>query len=121
MTAPGDSFIAMPALLALPALALVVLGAHFYRAASWPLMLACLALLLLLAWRRPWVPRLMQAAMLLGAVEWLWSAFWLVQQRMALGQPWVRMAIILLAVALCTATSALVFRHPHLRRWFAVA
>ena len=84
-------------------------------------MLACLALLLLLAWRRPWVPRLMQVAMMLGTAEWLWSAFWLVQQRMALGQPWIRMAIILLVVALCTAASALVFRHAGVRRRFAAA
>ena len=84
-------------------------------------MLACLALLLLLAWRRPWVPRLMQVAMMLGTAEWLWSAFWLVQQRMALGQPWIRMAIILLVVALFTAASALVFWHAGVRRRFAAA
>ena len=109
----------MPALLALPALALVMLGAHFYRAASWSVALACLAMVLLLARRRPWVPRAMQAAMLLGSLQWLWSAFWLVQQRMTLGQPWQRMAVILLAVALGTAASALVFRHTRVRQWFA--
>jgi len=109
----------MPALLALPALALVVLGAHFYRAASWPVALACLALVLLLARRRPWVPRLIQAAMLVGTLQWLWTAFWLVQQRQTLGQPWQRMAFILLVVALVTATCALVFRNASVRQWFA--
>jgi hypothetical protein len=97
----------------------VLLGAHFYRAAAWPLVLACLVLLSLLAWRRPWVPRLMQAAMLLGALQWLWTAFWLVQQRLSLNSPWQRMAFILLAVALGTAAGALVFRHAKVRRWFA--
>lgn len=105
--------------LALPALALLVLGAHFYRAAQWPLVLACLALVLLLAWRRPWVPRVMQLALLLGTMEWLWSALWLVQQRLALGQPWRRLAFILLVVALATAASALVFRRTRVRQWFA--
>lgn len=109
----------MPALLALPALALVMLGAHFYRAASWPSVLACLALLSVLLWRRPWVPRLMLVAMLLGSLQWLWSAFWLVQQRQALGQPWQRLAFILLAVALATVASTLVFRNARVRQWYA--
>ena len=39
----------------------------------------------------------------------------LVQQRLALGQPWQRMALILCAVAAFTAASALVFRSAALR------
>ena len=62
--------------------------------------------------------RTLQLGLLLGTAEWLWSAFSLVQQRLALGQPWKRLALILLAVALGTAASALVFRHPSLRRRF---
>ena len=110
----------MTALLAFPALAFVLLGAHFYRASAWLGLVACVLLLLLLAWRRPWVPRMLQLGLLLGAVEWLWSGAWLVQQRLALGQPWKRLALILLVVALCTAASALVFRHEGLRRRFGM-
>lgn len=108
----------MPALLILPALCLSVLGAHFYRAGLWPLMAVCVLLIGLLAWRRPWVPPVLQAALLLGALEWLRTLALLAQQRMALGQPWMRMALILLAVALLTAASALVWRNRRLRLRF---
>lgn len=99
----------MHALLILPTLALAVLAAHFYRAGTWPAVGVCMALLaLMLLWRRPWVPRLLQLGLALGTAEWLWTTFWLAQQRLTLGQPWQRMALILGAVALFTAASALV-------------
>ena len=109
----------MTALLLLPALALSLLGAHFYRAAAWPLVGLCVVLAVLLAWPRAWVARLVQAALVLGALEWLWTALWLVQQRLALGQPWLRLALILGAVAVFTAASALVFRSVALRARYA--
>ncbi len=106
-------------LLALPALALALLAAHFHRAAAWPLMLVCLALIGLLALRRPWVARLVPLCLAAGSVEWVRTGYVLVQQRVALGEPWVRLALILGAVALVTAASAWVFRSPRLRARFA--
>ncbi len=117
--APAHRKLDMRALLLLPALALSLLGAHFYRASAWPLVLACSALVVLLAWPRLWVARLVQMALVLGAAEWLWTALLLVQQRLALGQPWLRMAFVLGAVAVFTAASALVFRSAALRARFA--
>ena len=113
----------MPAfLLMLPTLCLAVLGAHFYRSGSVVLVALCVLLLvLMLALRRAWVMRLLQLGLLLGATEWLWTTFVLVQQRLALGQPWQRLTLILLGVALVTALSALVFRHPLLQQRFAGA
>jgi hypothetical protein len=105
----------MTSLVLLPALALGLLGAHFYRAATWPLVALCVVLVVLLAWPRAWVARLVQGALVLGALEWLWTAGWLVQQRLTLGQPWLRLALILGAVAVFTAASALVFRSAALR------
>lgn len=104
-----------------PALALVLLAAHFYRAAAWPLLAATLAMLALMVLRRPWVPRLLQLALLAAAAEWLWTAAMLVQQRLALGQPWLRMALILGAVALLTLAAAAVFRGAGVRRRYGVA
>jgi hypothetical protein len=98
-----------------PALALLLLAAHFYRAAAWPWFMATLALLPLLALRRSWVPRVLQLALLAGAAEWLWTAALLAQQRLALGQPWLRMACILGGVALLTLAAALVFRSARLK------
>lgn len=113
----------MPALLmTLPALSLAVLGAHFYRSGLWLLLALCaLGLVLMLTLRRRWTAQLLQWGLLLGAAEWLWTTLVLVQQRMALGQPWQRLALILLGVAALTAASALVFRHPRLRQRYAGA
>lgn len=106
----------------LPAASLAVLGAHFYRSGSMALVALCvLLLILMLVLRRVWVLRLLQLGLLLGAAEWLWTTFLLVQQRLALGQPWQRLTLILLGVALATALSALVFRHPRLQKRFAGA
>lgn len=106
-------------LLLFPALSLSLLGAHFYRASAWPLVLVCVVLLLLLLWPRLWVARLVQAALVLGAIEWLWTTVLLVQQRTALGLPWLRLALILGAVAVFTAASAWVFSSKGLRARFA--
>ncbi|HRD97066.1 MAG TPA: hypothetical protein PLA97_11780 [Rubrivivax sp.] len=109
-------------LLTLPTLSLALLGAHFYRASLWPVAALC-GLLLVLLWtlRRPWAATLVQWCLVLGAVEWLRTVLVLVQQRMTMGQAWHRLALILLAVAVFTAASALVFRHPRLRQRFARA
>jgi len=92
-----------------PAMSFMLLGAHFFRAGQWPLLLVCVLLLPLLLVRSAWVPRLMQACLLAGSLEWAWTAFVLAQQRMALGQPWMRLVAILGAVAIFTAASALAF------------
>jgi hypothetical protein len=68
-----------------------------------------------MALRHAWVPRVLQLALLAGAAEWAWTAALLAQQRLALGQPWLRMALILGAVALLTLSAALVFRSAGLR------
>ena len=103
-----------------PALSLAVLGAHFHRAGHWPLVAGCAALIVLLALPRAWAARVVQACLVVGALEWVWTALLLIQQRQALGQPWLRLALILGAVALGTAAAALVFRSAPLRRRFGL-
>ena len=119
MLAPREEMTAL--LLLAPALALATLAAHFYRAAAWPLVLACLLLIALLGLRRAWAARLVQAALLLGAIEWARTAALLVQQRATLGQPWLRLLLILVAVALLTAAAALAFRASRLRRRYGLS
>jgi len=102
----------------LPVFALLTLGAHFFRAGQMLGVVACAALLCLIALRRRWAWGLLQAALVLGAVEWLWTASEFAQERMALGRPWGRMALILGAVALLTLAAAALLRGARLRRWF---
>ncbi len=110
-----------PWMLLAPALALCLLAAHFHRAGSWPLVAATLLVLgLMLASRHAWVPRLVQACLMAATAEWLWTAFVLAQQRQSLGQPWLRMLLILGTVALLTATSAAVFSQRRVRRYYGL-
>jgi hypothetical protein len=91
-------------LIGVPALALLLLGAHYLRSGTVPGIAACAAGLVLLGFApaRGWARVLLQAGLAAGAIEWAWTALLLVQQRQALGQPWQRMALILSLVALLT-------------------
>lgn len=99
-------------------LSFLLLAAHFYRAGHMVLTAVCVGLLLLLFLRKPWIPRLFQALLVLGAIEWLRALYNLAAMRIAWDQPWTRLAIILGAVALFTALSGLVFRNKRLRAYY---
>lgn len=100
-------------------LSLLLLAAHFYRADSLLLAVVFVALPLLLFLRQAWVPRLFQALLVLGALEWLRALYGFAAMRIAFGEPWLRLAIILVAVALFTGLSGLVFRNRRLRDYYA--
>ncbi|MCX5865105.1 MAG: hypothetical protein NTW42_08570 [Deltaproteobacteria bacterium] len=97
---------------------MLLLGAHFYRAGHLLLAGGALLALGLLCIRRPLVSRLMQGLLVAGALEWLVTAIRLVTDRQAQGLPWLRLAMILGLVALCTLLSALVFRTHALKKHF---
>lgn len=99
-------------------LSMLVLGAHFYRAGHLLLAAGALLALGLLCIRRPLAARLMQGLLAAGAVEWLITAGQLVMFRQSQGLPWLRLALILGLVALCTLLSALVFRTDTLKSHF---
>jgi len=101
-------------------LSLLLLAAHFYRAQNLLLAVAALLSLALLLTRKPWAARAVQVALGLGALEWLRTLAVLVQERSAMGQPWLRLALILGAVATFSALSTLVFRHPRVRARFGL-
>lgn len=98
---------------ALPvALSVLVLAAHFYRARQMPLVALALALPLLLFVRERWSARVVQAGLVVGALEWIRTLAFFAGQRMEVGRPWGRLAVILGAVAALTALSALAVRVP---------
>lgn len=92
--------------LLLPVLALLLLAAHFYRAGLLPLAALSLVLLPLLAVPRKWAVRTLQGALVLGAVEWLRTLAAFAATRVALGQPYMRLTAVLLAVAAFTLVAA---------------
>jgi len=66
--------------------------------------------------RQPWVARLVQVALVLGALEWVRTLYELVQVRTALGEPATRMVIILGSVAVVTLVSALLFQSKTMKK-----
>ncbi len=103
----------------LPALvALLMLGALSLRLGLPFLMAVPLTLALLLAL---FIPRtVVQTVMTLvlgsGVLAWLGTAWLRVQQRLANGEPWMRLVVIFGAVALFTAWSALLLRGTRQKR-----
>jgi len=97
-------------------LSILVLGAHFLRFGNWIGVFAALLLIVLLFLRRPWVARLMQAVLVLGALEWLRTAYELGHIRALHGQPYGRMLVILGIVTAVTFCSALLFQSQTLRK-----
>ena len=98
------------ALLLLPALALLLFGAHFFRAALVPLTVVCLGLVALLFVRARWAWLTLQVALAIGTLEWLRTAWEFASMRAAMGQPYTRLLVILGSVALVTALAALALR-----------
>lgn len=93
-------------------LSALLLAAHFYRSRSLALVALSLAMPLLLLVRERWSARLVQAGLVLGALEWLRTLAFFAGQRMEVGRPWARLAVILGVVAAATALSALAVRVP---------
>ena len=95
----------------LPALlALLLLGAHFLRFGHPALVALCLILLAPLFIPQPWAQALVRGALALGALVWLWTLVEDVRARLAFGEPWLRLALILGAVAAFTAWAAWMLR-----------
>ncbi len=91
------------------------LAAHFFRARNFPLLALAAGVAAILLIRRRWVPRVVQIALIIGGVEWVRTTVVFASARAAAGQPWIRLVVILGAVALFTMCSGLVFRLPGLR------
>ena len=108
---------AMKRLLYVPiVLSLVVLGAHFLRDANYLGVAVVVGLTGLLFVKRPGAARVVQVTLLLGALEWVWTMYALVQVRTAMGMPATRMMVILGVVAAATALSAGLFQTKALKR-----
>lgn len=98
----------------------LLLTAHFLRSGNLALVTLGLALTLVLLVPRPISARLVQAALVLGGLEWARTLWILRSHRIEMGEPWVRMVLILGAVGLFTILSALVFRSSSLRRRYSL-
>ncbi|MBI5675832.1 MAG: hypothetical protein HZC48_08430 [Nitrospirae bacterium] len=89
-------------------LASLMLSAHFYRHWNYPLMIVSLLAPCLLLIKRRWGLIAVQSFAAFGGVVWTLTIIDIAKERMATGQPWGKMAMILGAVALFTAASGLI-------------
>ncbi len=87
-------------------LAFVLLAAHFSRAGSDLVAGLMLVLPLLMAVPRPWAGWVLRLLLVLGALEWVRTLIRLVGERREAGEDWLRLAIILAAVAAVTLLAA---------------
>ena len=93
-------------------------GAHFWRA-GWPSLTVGCGITALLAWTRfAWVRQLLLLALPLLAARWIWTTAQFVQIRQLMEQPWQRLAVILLSVALFTVLAALLLLRQKAHRWY---
>jgi len=92
------------------------MAAHFLRSSALVPVAFCLAFPVLLFVEERWTARAFQIVLVLGAINWISDAFSIARDRIAAGEPFVRMAVILASVALFTAGSALVFYLPAMKR-----
>lgn len=91
-------------------LSALLLAAHFLRSGNLFLALGCAAFPALLLVRRVWALHVTQACLAFAAVTWGWTAFQIAQRRIATGQPWGRMALILGAVSLLAVGAAVLLQ-----------
>ncbi len=96
-------------------LSVVVLAAHFLRYGNYIGVACSLALFALMFLRTAWATRVVQAALVLGALEWGWTLYRLAEMRAAMGESATRMTIIIGSVALVTLISAALFQTRALR------
>lgn len=87
-----------------------LIAAHFVRTENLIATAVCLAMPLLFLVRRPWSLLLLQALAYVATVIWLVTAWQLVAMRRVFGEPWLRGAAILIAVAAFSAPVGLLLR-----------
>ena len=107
-------------LLVVPALALLLLAAHFFHAGAGRVAAVCIMLVALLFVPRRWAGRTLQLVLAAGAIEWVLTAYTLAQLRLRHDEPYVRLVFILGGVAVFTAVAAALFQHPALPARFGL-
>jgi hypothetical protein len=101
-------------------LSVLLMAAHFSRADNTALVITSLLFPLVLLVRRPWAVRLTQLMLVVAGLEWVRTLIAIAGRRQALGEPWVRMAVILAVVAIFSIGSAAVFWSKELKKRYGL-
>lgn len=98
----------------------MLVGAHFYRAGNYWLVLLCLAAPLLFFYRKRWSLVLLQVMAYGATAVWVQAGMRLVELRQQMGQPSTAAAIILGAVALFTLAAGLLLNSRSIAQRYPV-
>lgn len=102
-------------------ISMLLIAAHFLRANNILFVAVILFLPLLLLVRHPLSARIIQAALVLAAIEWVRTLLMIVSVRERMGMPSTRLILILGAVACFTLLSALVFLSKTLKERYGIS
>lgn len=105
---------------AIAVVALLLLAAHFLRSFAIPFMMLFLLLPWLLAVRRPWAARVVQVALVLGALEWVTTTVRILGERRVTGEPAGRMLLIMGGVIGFTLLGAVLLETAGPRRRYGL-
>ena len=92
-----------------PLLSALLMAAHFSRVNNDWVAIFCLVLPLFLFIKKLWIARVFQILLIFGGLVWIERTVTLIRLRQEAGESWIRLAIILIAVALFTMLSSLSF------------
>lgn len=95
--------------------AALLLAAHFLRSGDFLAAIACLLAPLLLLVRERWSLIVLQVLAYVGAGLWLITTLEILQERLKLGLPWVRLVTILAAVTLFTVVAGLLLNSARVK------
>lgn len=96
-------------------LSFIILAAHFQRIYMYSLSYLMLLVPFILIYKKPISVRIIQGILILGSLEWLRIIFVYIAQRSYYEESWIRLAIILSAVAAFTLLSSLCFRNKTIK------
>jgi hypothetical protein len=85
----------------------LLLAAHFSRNDQFIFLAIAITIPFLLIIKKLWTRIIVQAALILGAFDWVWSTLDYIEVRKSIGEDYQRLAIILFSVATFTLISAL--------------
>ena len=96
----------------------LLISAHFMRAYGYLIGSLFLLLLFTLFIRKIWIIRLWQILLSLAAITWIFTTINLINLRIEIGQPWLRLAIILGAIIVFTVWSALWLKNKRINAFY---
>ncbi len=99
---------------------ILLLAAHFSRAGNDIVAGITLLIPLLFFIKQKWVITTMEVIAYLSAIVWLYGAYQYIQIRIATGDDWIRLLVIMGAVALYTAWTGFFLRSPRIRKVYGL-